>query len=68
MRNIELKVQGMSCSGCEKRVENALNTIAGILEVKANHNENLVKINMDKDIEIDEIKETIEDLGYEVVD
>lgn len=66
MKNIELKVKGMMCSGCENRVKNALESMEGVTEVKANHETGLVEITADENIEINILKEKIDDIGYEV--
>ena len=59
----ELKVKGMRCSGCEKRVENAL-TELGLKKVKANHEKcNVTFENNGTPLEI--IKNRINDLGFE---
>ena len=68
MEKIDIKVSGMVCGGCEKRVINALSLIDGIEEVTANHTDGLVSIKTSKKIEKNEIKETIEDLGFEIKD
>ena len=68
MKEIELKVDGMSCEGCENRIQNSLKELDGIERVEANHLKKTVKISLVDNIEIDTLKETIEDLGFEVVD
>lgn len=66
MNEITLNVEGMMCGGCEKRIENALGDIKGIKEVKANHEEGTVKIESKKEIDMNVVKEKIENLGFEV--
>ncbi len=66
MKEIKLNVQGMVCEGCERRVINVLNSLEGIENVVANHNDGTVLINLNKDISLDLIKKTIEDIGFEV--
>lgn len=66
MKEIKLNVQGMVCEGCERRVINVLNSLEGIENVVANHNDGTVLINLNKDISLDLIKKTIEDRGFEV--
>ncbi len=67
MKEIILKVEGMSCGGCENRVQNAVKTIEGVEEVVADHVNCTVTVKANN---IDEavIKEKIEDLGYSVVE
>lgn len=66
MKEMELKIEGMMCTGCENRVQNALKTIEGVEEVKANHEDGSVKIKANDNVELSAIKEKVEDIGYEV--
>lgn len=66
MKEIILNVEGMVCTGCEKRVENALKEIKNVKEVNANHENNKVIIKMEDEANINEIKERISELGFEV--
>ena len=68
MKEIDLKVTGMMCSGCENRVKNALKDIDGVQDVIADHTQNTVKVILKEEISVDVLKETIEDIGYEVVE
>lgn len=61
-----LKVNGMHCEGCENRIKNVLSTFEDIKEVDANHSTKEVKIKSDKELDLNSIKEAIEDLGFEV--
>ena len=66
MKEIILNVEGMVCTGCEKRVENSLKEIKNVKEVNANHENNKVIIKMEDEANINEIKERISELGFEV--
>lgn len=66
MEEIVLNVEGMHCNGCENRVKNSLSQIDGVQVVKADHNNGTIAIKANSKINIDEIKEKIEDLGFEV--
>lgn len=66
MKEIVLKVKGMACGGCENRIQNAIKNMEGIKEVIANHKEGTVTI-VAKEIDINVIKEKIEDLGFDVL-
>lgn len=66
MKEIILNVEGMVCTGCEKRVENSLKEIKNVKEVTANHENNKVIIKMEEEADINEIKERIDELGFEV--
>ena len=66
MKEIILNIEGMVCTGGEKRVENALKEIKNVKEVNANHENNKVIIKMEDEANINEIKERICELGFEV--
>lgn len=68
MKEIILKVEGMACSGCENRVQNALKTIEGVEDVKARYIDKRVKITFNQDVSKSILKEKIEELGYEVIE
>lgn len=67
---IEIRISGMSCTGCENRVENVLKNVENVESVNANYNTGIVEIetNNIKDLDIDMIKETLEDLGYDILE
>ena len=68
MEELILKVEGMMCGGCEKRIENALTTIEGIKEVVANHENGTVTVRKDEKVKLKVIKEKIQDIGFEVIE
>ena len=41
---IEIRISGMSCTGCENRVENVLKNIENVESVNANYNTGIVEI------------------------
>lgn len=67
---IEIRISGMSCTGCENRVENVLKNVENVESVNANYNTGIVEIGTNdiKDLNIDVIKETLEDLGYDILE
>jgi copper-exporting ATPase len=67
---IEIKISGMSCTGCENRVENVLKNIENVESVNANYNTGIVEIETNdiKNLDINVIKETLEDLGYDILE
>ena len=67
MKNIEIKVEGMMCSGCENRVKNALANIQGVQKVVADHKVKKVEVICGSDVTENIIKEKIEYLGFEVI-
>ena len=67
MKEITLNVKGMVCGGCENRVKNAVGAIEGVKNVDANFNTGIVKIEACEDVKLEEIEETINDIGFEVI-
>lgn len=62
-----IKVNGMMCAGCEKRVNSALNSLEGVVSCHADAAANQVELEFDEQIvALDDVKETIEEVGYEV--
>lgn len=68
MKEICLKVEGMMCSGCENRIQNALKSIDGVKNVIAAHTSKEVKVTVQENFEENIIKERIEELGFEVIE
>ncbi len=67
MKELEIKVKGMVCEGCENRVKNALSTIDGVSNVEANHKTGIVTVKLNKEVEKSIFEEKIDDLGFEIV-
>lgn len=67
---IEIRISGMSCTGCENRVENILKNIENVESVNANYNTGIIEIETNdiKNLDIDVIKEALEDLGYDILE
>ena len=64
MEETIIKVEGMMCTGCENRIQNAVSEIKGVESVKADHEKGIVEVKWTADIK--EVKEAIEDIGFEV--
>ena len=67
MKTIELKVEGMTCGGCVKSIQNALNEQAGVNDAIADLDSKTVKVDFDPAaIEEGAIKAAIEAAGFDV--
>lgn len=66
MKKIELRVLGMSCEGCERRIEKRLSSFKEVVEVHAMHKDCKVVITLKEELELNKIKDAIEILGFEV--
>ncbi len=61
--DVTLNVSGMKCGGCESNVTTRLSDIDGIINVNANHKEDLVNVEYDETTtNLDEIKQAIVDV------
>ena len=68
MENVTLNVQGMSCGHCVKAVETSVGALAGVQEVNVDLAQAKVTVAYDEaTVSVDQIKETIDEQGYDVV-
>lgn len=67
MEEIEIKVKGLMCTGCENRIKTALSTLDFVEKVEADHKAGRVKVEIVENADVNEICEAIEDLGFECV-
>jgi copper chaperone len=61
-----LKVEGMSCGHCVNSIESSVGELKGVSSVKVDLANNEVTVEFDNEMTLNQIKETIEDQGYEV--
>lgn len=62
-----LNVEGMSCSHCENAVKKSVGALNGVGSVSVDLKGNKVTVEYDSErVNLETIKETIEDQGYEV--
>jgi copper chaperone len=68
MQTITLKVEGMSCDHCKQTVEGALKKLTGVERAEVNLAEKNVTVWYDETrTTVAQMKEAIEDQGYDVV-
>lgn len=60
-------IKGMSCGHCAARVEKNLNKINGV-EATVDLGSRTAKLNLTEDISDEQIKEAVDNAGYEVTD
>ena len=63
LEEITVIVKGMTCNNCKKSVETNINTIQGVNDTHADLKNSHVTIKC-KNIDLDKIKNIVEDLGY----
>ncbi|GAB3044140.1 copper chaperone CopZ [Virgibacillus ainsalahensis] len=62
-----LNVQGMSCGHCKMSVEGALNKLDGVSAAEVNLEAGNVDVTFDESkVNVETIKEAVEDQGYDV--
>ena len=61
-----IKINGMKCDKCANRVKGALESIDEVSKVQVILDEGIAKIEGNDNLNVDIIKEKIDDLGYEV--
>ena len=67
MKKIEIKIEGMHCEGCSKRLTKVLSNIDGVENVEVSLENKLAKIDYNENItKIEELEEAIIDAGFEV--
>ncbi len=67
MENIELRIEGMHCTGCSARLQKVLSNLDGVSNVEVSFEKGMANIEFNKEIiTLDEIKNAIVDSGFEV--
>ncbi|MDV4151990.1 sulfite exporter TauE/SafE family protein [Clostridium sp. AL.422] len=61
----KIKVYEMTCTSCEKRIENSVKKINGVMNAKASYTKETLEIEYDNNLcTLDEIKKSINKAGY----
>jgi uncharacterized protein len=69
LRKEKISIEGMTCSGCENRIENGLKKIEGVESVKASTVDSAAEVVYDPSrTGTDKFRETVEKLGYKIKD
>lgn len=67
METLSLTVTGMSCSGCEQRIDAVLGRLDGVGRVAADHRNGTVSVEHDPTVvAADVIERRLSDAGYEL--
>jgi copper chaperone CopZ len=62
----ELDVKGMTCVGCEARLEKALLKVDGVLKFKASAKNNTASVEFDKSkTDVEKINKVLKEMGYD---
>lgn len=65
--NAIIKIEGMSCGHCEKRVMNALSSVVGLKIIRVSAAEDLAEVEYSEDSVLQAAYAAIEDAGYDVI-
>jgi len=69
LEKVTLPVQGMSCASCVKKVEGALNGVAGVIEARVNFATERASVEYIPGIvSLDDLKRAVKDAGYEILE
>lgn len=67
MEQLELRVNGMTCTGCEQRIQRALAQVDGVVRSVADHRAARVKVVFDPArTSLQTVQARIKQAGYEV--
>lgn len=64
--DLVIEIEGMTCKMCKAHVEEALNAIDGV-KAKVDLESKIAKINLEKDVADQDLKDCVEKAGYKVV-
>ena len=68
MKKVEIKVEGMHCEGCSKRLTKVLSNVDGVKNAEVSLENKLADIEYDDTVaKLEDFYEAIEDAGFEVV-
>lgn len=69
VNEIEYNIKGMTCAGCEAHIENEVNKLDGIIEVKASHEKGNTVVKYDKTkVTNKEIENAVGKTGYKIIE
>lgn len=64
---ITLKIEGMTCGGCESSIKTALERLDGVQVLEASHQEGSVEVLFDPDrTSVDALAEAVDEAGFEM--
>lgn len=66
MERLTYSIEGMSCTGCETNVEDAVGNVPGVKGVEADHEEGTLVVEAQDNVGDDQVTDAVEDAGYRV--
>lgn len=68
MKELELKIGGMTCEHCVRTVTRALSSVRGVSKVEVSLEKGMARLELEEDVPLEELKRVVEEWGYRVVD
>ena len=69
IKTVRLKIGGMTCINCQKKIERGLLSLSGVKEAKVSWEKERAEVNFDeRAVSLQKIRSEIERLGYKVLD
>ncbi|NPB08192.1 MAG: heavy-metal-associated domain-containing protein [Aquificae bacterium] len=68
MKEVELKIEGMTCMHCVNTVRRALGEVEGVKEVSVSLEEGRAKVILEREVPPEELKKAVESWGYRVAE
>ena len=62
-----MKIEGVMCEHCEKRIKSALESVSGVKNATVSHKNGMAEINCDSDTDNKLLKSAVENAGYKVI-
>ena len=64
----KLIIEGMTCSNCVENITEALEELPGVESVKVDIDDMSAEVELTEDIEEEEFRDVIDDMGYELIE
>jgi len=68
MRELKLKILGMTCEHCVRTVKNVLYSLEGVSEVEVSLQDQFARVVLEESVSFETLKTAVESFGYKVVD
>ena len=65
-KEIELKIEGMTCGHCEMSVTKELSKLPGAMDVKVSSQTGTASLSVDDSVDKDDIQAAVEEAGYKL--
>ncbi len=63
----KLKIEGMTCGGCSKRINTVLSGVSWVIDVDISHESSNGYVTTPSDVSVDRVIEMINSTGYQAI-